>query len=107
MRVVAHSLKIAVAAAVDDEGFVAPAKKVAKVPVPAVEPASVGPQQPLHAGDQVGLRRLDDQMKVIGHQAERVNVPARFFTSLPHRFQEPAPVMVIFEDGLAPVTADS
>ena len=72
MHVVAHSLKVAVAAAIDDEGFVAPAKKVAKVPVPAVEPASVGPQQPLHAGDQVGLRRLDDQMKVIGHQAERV-----------------------------------
>jgi hypothetical protein len=42
-------------------------------------------------------------MKVIGHQAKGVNLPAGLFAGLAQRFQEPAPVLVILKDGLAPV----
>jgi hypothetical protein len=41
---------------------------MAEFPVATVKAAGVGAQQPLHASHKVGLRRLDDQMKVIGHQ---------------------------------------
>ena len=44
-------------------------------------------------------------MKMIGHQAEGMHLPARFQARLPQRLQEQAPILVGAENGLPPVTA--
>jgi hypothetical protein len=75
--VIANALDIAIAAAIDDEGFVTPGKHMAEFPVATVKAAGAGAQQPLHASHKVGLRRLDEQMKVIRYQrACHFNQPA-------------------------------
>ena len=43
--------------------------------VTAIEAGRVGAEQPLHAGDEIGLRRFHDQMKMIAHQTVGVNLP--------------------------------
>ena len=78
---------------------------MAKELVPTIEPPRVGSQEPFHAGDQVGLGRLDHQMKMIGHQAPGMDVPAGLLTGLVQGLQEEFAVPVVLEDGLAPVTA--
>jgi hypothetical protein len=105
MDVVAHGSQIAVTAAVHDQRFVTAAEQVAEEFVPPVEPAGVGAQKPFHARDQVGLRRLDHQMKMIRHQAIRMDLPPGFDTSLGQRLAEAVPIRVILEDRFAAITA--
>ena len=38
----------------------------------------VGPRQPVHSGDQIGPRSLDDQVKMVSHQAVGVHLPICF-----------------------------
>ena len=73
--------------------------------VPPVVTARIGAQQPLHSRHQVGLRRLDYQVKMIAHQAVRMHLPAGLLTGLAQRFQQPLPVRVVGEDGFPPVAA--
>jgi hypothetical protein len=61
--VIANALEIAIAAAIDDEGFVTPGKHMAEFPVATVKAAGAGAQQPLHASHKVGAaasRRPDE-----------------------------------------------
>lgn len=67
MNVIANGAQVAVAAAVDNEGFIAAAEQVAKVLVAVVEARGVGAEKPFHAVDKVGARRFNDEMKVIAH----------------------------------------
>ena len=76
---------------------------MAKELVPAIEPPRVGAQEPFHAGDQVGLGRLDHQMKMVGHQAPGLEVPAGLLTGLAQGLQEEFAVLIVLEDRLAPV----
>ena len=103
MHVVAHRPQIARAAAVHDQRFVTSAEHMPKEFVPAIEPRRVGAQEPAHPGDKVGRRRLDDQMKMIQHQAIRMHLPARLGAGLVQGGHEPLAVKVIVEDRLAPV----
>ena len=71
--------------------------------VSAIESTGVGAQQPLHPGNQVGLGGLDHQVKVVGHQAERVHLPVGLGTALAQGFQETLPVSIVLEDGIPPI----
>lgn len=73
--------------------------------MPPVEPTGVGAQQPFHARDQIGLGRFDREMKMIGHQAIRMDFPAGLAASLAKGFQPQLAILVILEDGLAAVAA--
>ena len=73
--------------------------------MPPVVAAAISPQQPLHPGHQIGLGRLDYQMKVIVHQAIRMHLPAGLFAGLRQRLKEPVPVLVIGKDGILAVSA--
>ena len=70
-----------------------------------VESTSVSAQQPFHPGDQIGLRRLDHDMKMIRHEDIGVNLPARLGANLAQRFDEALAIRIIHEDQFAPVTA--
>ena len=49
------------------------------------------------------MRRRDDQVKVVRHEALRVNLPAGLGARLGQRLQETRPVLVVAEDFLPPV----
>jgi hypothetical protein len=67
MDIIAHGFEIAITAAMNQERLIAARKEVAKLLVPSIEADRVSAQQPLHPWHQVGLRRFNDQMKVVGH----------------------------------------
>ena len=73
--------------------------------VPPVETAGVSAQKPLHACDQIGLGRLDHEMKMIRHEHIGVNLPAGLGACLAQGLDEPPPVRVVLADGFAPVPA--
>ena len=73
--------------------------------VPPIEPAGVSPQKPFHAGDQVGLGRLDDEMEMIFHQAPGVNLPAGFAAGFGEGGQKTVAIQVVVENGFAPIPA--
>ena len=65
-----------VALVLDQHGLVAALEEVAAAAVAAVELAGVAAVEILHAGGQVGPGRLDEQMIVVVHQGEGVDLPA-------------------------------
>ena len=105
MDIIANGLQIPVAAAVHDQRLVTPAKQMAEEFMPAVEPAGAGAQQPFHPGHQVSPQRFHHQMKVMAHEAIRVDLPAGFRAGFAQSVQKPLPVRVILENGLPPVPA--
>jgi hypothetical protein len=44
-------------------------------------------------------------MKMVGHQAKGLHLPARFPTGLAQGVEETLPILVILEDGFPPVPA--
>jgi len=47
--------------------------------------------------------RLDDQVKGVGHQAERMHLPIGLDAAFDPGFQKTLPIPVVLEDGLASV----
>jgi hypothetical protein len=83
----------------------APLKEMTAAPVPAVEADAVGRLQPPDAAAQVGLRRLDQQMIVIGHQAEAMEPQAKLFERLDQGVEKAFAVFVVAENLAAFVAA--
>ena len=73
--------------------------------VTPVEATRISAQQLFHPGDQIGLRRLDDHMKMIRHEDIGVNLPARLGANLAQRVDEALAIRIIHEGPFAPVTA--
>ena len=105
MHLIAHRLQIPVAAAVHDERPVTSAEQVSEELVSPVEPAGVSTQKPFHSCDQIGLRRLNHQMKMIWHQTIGMDLPVRLAAGITESFEETSPVKVVEEDRFASVTA--
>jgi hypothetical protein len=99
MNVIARALEVAGAAAVHGQGFIAPAKQMAKEVVFAIETRSVGAHQPLHALDQVASGCFDHDMKMVAHQAEGMRLPFGFCTTFAQRSQEECWILFITKDG--------
>lgn len=103
--IIANGFEVAVAAAIHDEGFVTSAEEVAKEFMAAVEAAGVGGKEPFHAGDEVGLGRGEDEVKMVWHEAPCMNLPAGFGTGFGEGFEEEVAVGVVIENGLATIAA--
>src|SRR5207248_1847028 len=73
--VIADPFQVAGHAAVHRQSFIATAEQVAKQLVATIEAARVSSKKPLHAGRQVGLRGLQNEMKMIFHQTVSVDEP--------------------------------
>ena len=78
---------------------------MAKFAVATVEATGVGLQKPFHSVSEVSLRGLANQVKMIAHEAVRMDLPTGFFAYFSKRFQEAFAVEVIQKDGLTPVAA--
>ena len=105
MHIVADGAQVAVAAVVHDEGFVTSAEQVAEKFVPPIKPRGVSAQEPSYARDEIAVGRLDDQMKMIGHETIRLHLPVGFGASLGERGEKAFVIGVIVEDWLAAITA--
>lgn len=75
-----------------ERGLVARLEEVPLAPVALVEGTGVAAVQPLHPVAEVGIRRLDQQMDVVGHQAVGEQMPA---LALDDRDQEPRVQLVV------------
>ena len=69
----------------------------------AVEARRVGAQEPFHAGDQIGVGRLQHPMKMVGHQTEGMYLPAGFLTRFGQGVHKQRSILVGTENGLPPV----
>jgi len=66
--------------------------------MPTVEIDRVGGLEPMHELSEIGSRRLDDQVEMVGHQAEQVQTHLVSFHALAEDAQEPLTVGVIPKD---------
>jgi hypothetical protein len=82
----------------DHPAMEAVAEQVPSPAVTLVELLGVGAVQDLHAGRQRLEVGLDDQVIVVAHQAERVEVPAEAAHDDPEQAQEMAAVLVVAID---------
>src|SRR5438045_6865023 len=76
-----------------------------EVLVAAVEPAGINAHQPFHPGHQVGLGRLHHQMKMIAHEAKRMNLPAGFLARFGQGVEEEFSIGNVGENGLKVIAA--
>lgn len=70
-----------------------------------VEPAGVDAEQPFHARDEIRLGRLDDEVKVIGHEDVGVDLPNGPAEDSGQGFDECPAVAIILEDGFTAIAA--
>ena len=105
MHVIAHGLEIPRSTAIHNQRLVTPAEQVPKHLVPPIESAGICPQEPFHATHQVGLRRLDDQVKMIAHQTPRVEKLSCFLAGFTEGLQKTVAAGVVLEDRLAPIAS--
>ena len=80
-------------------------QKMPAVFVPDFKPPGINPQQPFDPRHQIGLRSLQHQMKMLGHQSIRVNLRLRLAASFRQRGRKSFPVGVIPKNAFAPVPA--
>ena len=89
----------------NEQGFVAAAKEMAEKFVAAVQAAGISAEEPYHPGDEVRARGFSDEMKMIGHEAPGVDLPAGLGAGFADGLEEEFAVFVAEEDGLAAVDA--
>ena len=72
-------------------------------PVPTIESRGVSAKEPLHADDEIGLRRFHDEVKMIRHQAIGMNLPTGFAANILQRLDKTLAITVVVENILPPV----
>ena len=90
---------------VHDNRLVAPLQHVASPAVSPVKGLGVGSVEAAHAPDQVRLGGLEQQVKVVAHQAIGIEQPALLPDLFGQRPDKGQPVPVAFEDRLLPIPA--
>jgi hypothetical protein len=83
----------------DDAGGETVAEDVAVALVAVVVVAGVALVEALHAGGEIGLRRLEDEVVVGAHEAERLHVPVEAFDHVEQDQEEGAVVVDVAEEG--------
>src|SRR5262245_3102574 len=68
--------------------------------MPTIEPNAVTDPNPLHCPAQIGLHRLQQEMKMILHQHIRMNLYAESLAQFPKQLQKVESIRLGPEDGL-------
>jgi hypothetical protein len=84
--------------ALDEDGPEAAVEKVSFMPVAPVEPLRVHTVQPLHAERDVAVRRFDQEVIVVRHQAVRMASPFTQLDDLTQELEKPKPIANIGVD---------
>jgi hypothetical protein len=104
MDVITNGFQVAGAASIHQQGFVAPAKDVAKEFVPMIETNGISALKPAHPIHQIGFRRFQHPMKVIAHEAIGMHLLRGFLRRLGQRLPKALPIHLVQEDILAAIT---
>ena len=104
MHVITRRLQVAVAATLDQQGFVASAKNVAEELLAMIQADGVGAQKPAHAGHPIRVGRLQHQMKMVAHQAIGMDLPFGLLAGLSQGLEKVQAVHIINENILPAVT---
>ncbi len=75
--------------------------------MPPVESRRVSTQKPFHAGDRIALRRLDHQVKIIGHEDVSIDLPVGLAASLANGFDEALAIRIVLDDRIGAGRRDS
>ena len=89
----------------DQLGAIAALEDVAGEAMASGPGVGIRGEQHLHAPGEVGLRGLDDDMKVVGHQDEGVDPPGAADRGAGEVVAEAGPVVVVADDILSAVAA--
>lgn len=103
MHIIADRFQIPASAAVHDQRLVTSAEQVAEEFMAAIEPRGVGAQEPAHPGDEVGVGRLHNKVKMIGQETERMNLPIGFGANLRQGREKLLVIQIVAEDEFAAV----
>src|SRR5450756_385012 len=66
--------------------------------VPPVEPGGVGAEKPAHTGHQVGSGRLQDEVKMVAHETEGVDLPVSLGAGFGEGLEETLAIQVVVEN---------
>src|SRR5438094_1656835 len=90
--------RVVLVVALDQLRPVAAAENVVDASVPLVEGSSVAAVQVAHALVEVGLRRLDEEVVVVAHQAADLHLPAVAALDAAEDVEEDDAVVVVYND---------
>ena len=105
MNIITNRLQIPIARSIHDQRLVTTAEQVTKELVPTIESIGISAEEPLHADDQIRLRRFDHQVKMVGHENEGMHLPTRFGTTLIQAAEKQLAILISLEDLLPPIPA--
>ena len=105
MNVVTGAAQVARRTAIDDLGFVTPAKEVSPLAMAKIKSLRVGPEEPFHPKGEVGLRCFQDEMKMIGHQTVGMCLPSCLQTGSRKSAHKLYPIPVVAEYRLTSISA--
>ena len=71
----------------------------------AVEARCISAEKPLHPGNQVRLRRLNHEMKMVRHETERMHLPACLDTRISQCLEKRFAIRIVNKDVIAAVAA--
>src|SRR5271157_5570827 len=97
VNVSAHGPEVALM--LNQSGFEAALGEVARSPMPLGLPVGVSGNEVLHAPRQVGLRRSQEEVEVVGQEHETEQVPTEPPDRLLQSVEQPLVVRLVLEDG--------
>src|SRR6476660_8271552 len=72
--------------------------------LPVLASDQVNAQEPFHSGNEIGLRGLDHEMKMVAHQAPGMDLPFGLGAGFAKGAQEELAIVIVFEDVAALVS---
>ena len=94
MHVITHPFQVTRTGGFDVQRLESTAEQVTEEAMPPVIAARVSSQEPPHARGQIGPRRLHDQMEMIAHQTERMDLPFGLRTGFAQGRQKQSAILI-------------
>jgi len=105
MDVIAYAPQVFALTDIDQQSLVTAPEKMTRQAVTPVKLLGVGTQEPLHPCTQVAARCFHDQMKMVAHQTEGMNLPGCSTTSASQQLEKECSIFVVVDDGLPPIAS--
>ena len=100
VHVITHRFQVTRIGGVDAQRLASTAEQVTEKAMPPVIAAGVSSQEPPHARGQIGPRCLHDQIEMIAHQTERMDLPFGLRTDFAQRRQKKSAVLIVDKNSL-------
>lgn len=89
----------------DDDRFEPPLKHVSNTPMASIEGLGVDPVELLHPSREICVRRLYQQVVMIGHQAIGITDPTKTIDHVREDIKKAQPIVIIEKDRLPSIAS--